>query len=194
MKLILIRHAATDYNLDKRYCGFSDIGINKKGIVQARRIRNKLGDFRIDRIFCSDLKRTSQTAKIIFERCACKIIKRKNLREINFGEWEGLKFEQIIEKYPIRCRKWFKDSFSATPPKGERLEHFISRVEKELKRIIDSSYDKTVAVIGHYGVMRVILNNALEIKRKDFWKRKFDSRAVYIIDYKNRLNPRMHKL
>lgn len=194
MKLILIRHTATDYNLDRRYCGFSDIGINKKGIVQAKRIKNKLEDFRVDKIFCSDLKRTLQTAKIIFVKSACKIIKRKNLREINFGEWEGLKFEQIIEKYPLRCKKWFKDNFCAAPPKGERLGHFISRIEKELKRIIDSSYDKTVVIIGHYGVMRVILNNALGRERKDFWMKKFDSQAVYIIDYKNKLNPRIHKL
>lgn len=194
MKLILIRHTSTDYNLDRRYCGFSDIGINKKGIIQAKRIKNKLGDFRVDKIFCSDLKRTFQTAKIIFAKSACRIIKRKNLREINFGEWEGLKFEQIIEKHPLRCKKWFKNSFGATPPKGERLEHFISRIEKELKRIIDSFYDKTVVIIGHYGVMRVILNNALGMRKKDFWMKKFNSRAVYIIDYNNKLNPRIRKL
>lgn len=194
MKLILIRHTSTDYNLDRRYCGFSDIGINKKGIIQAKRIKNKLGDFRVDKIFCSDLKRTLQTAKIIFAKSACRIIKRKNLREINFGEWEGLKFEEIIEKYPVRCKKWFKDNFCTAPPKGERLEHFISRIEKELKRIIDSSYDKTAVIIVHYGVMRVILNNALGIERKDFWMKKFDSRAVYIIDYKNKLKTRIHKL
>ena len=65
-RLILIRHGETDYNLQNRYCGFSNPPLNNKGIWQSKRLIERLTDLRIDKIYSSDLKRAYQTAKMVF--------------------------------------------------------------------------------------------------------------------------------
>jgi len=182
-RVILIRHTQTDYNLENRYCGFKDIGLNKIGKAQARRIEAKLKDLKIDKIFCSDLKRSCQTAKIIFGN-RCRVVKNKNLREINFGKWEGLNFKQIFKKYPFIYKKWLKDPFSVDLPAGEKMKHFMTRIEREIKNIIKNNRNKTIAIVGHYGPMRIILNNSFGIKKRGFWKIELEPEAIYIIEYK----------
>lgn len=183
MKLILIRHGLTDDNLKKRYCGFGNVSLNRKGKDQAQKIKMKLKKYRVDKVYCSDLKRSWQTARIIFKK-SCPIAKRKNLREINFGIWEGLTFKQIIKKYPAIYKKWLKDPFSVDIPQGEKTKHFIRRVEREIKNIIKNNTQKTVAIVSHYGVMRVILNKSLGIRKKNFFKIAWVPQAPYIIDCK----------
>jgi broad specificity phosphatase PhoE len=194
MKLVLIRHGLTDYNLNKRYSGFRDISLNKIGRAQAKEIKIKLKGLKIDKVFCSDLKRSWETTKIIFGHKGPTIVKNKNLREINFGRWEGLNFKQILKKYSFIYKKWLKDPFSIDIPGGEGMIHFTNRIRKELKNIIKDNAHKTVAIVGHSGSMRIILNTILEIKRNDFWRLEFDPRAIYVIEYKSLLKPKVYKL
>ena len=180
-RIILIRHSQTDYNLENRYCGFKDIGLNKIGKAQARRIEAKLKNLKIDKIFCSDLKRSYQTAKIIFGSKR-RIIKNKNLREISFGKWEGLTYKQILQRSPTTYKKWLKNPFRVDIPSGEKMSHFINRIKKELKKIIKNDSDKTVALIIHSGPMRVILNTIADIKKDNFWRLRINPETVYIIE------------
>lgn len=194
MRLVLIRHGLTDYNLKKIYCGFKDIALNRIGKAQAKVIKNKLKGLRVDRVFCSDLKRSWQSAEIIFSNNQCAIVKNPNLREINFGEWEGLNFEQIIKRYPSIYKNWLKDPFTVDIPAGEKMGHFITRIRKELKKIIKENMHKTVAIVGHFGPLRIILNDSLRIKRNNFWQVTIEPQAVYLIEYKSFLKPRVYIL
>jgi alpha-ribazole phosphatase len=188
-RLILIRHSQTDYNLENKYCGFKDVGLNKIGKAQARRIEAKLKDLKIDKIFCSDLKRSCQTAKIIFGNRR-RIVKNKNLREINFGIWEGLSYKQILRRSTATYKKWLKNPFRVDIPSGEKMSHFVNRIKKELKKIIKNKSD-TVALVTHSGPMRVILNTLLRIKQKDFWHLRIKPEAIYVIEYKNSSRPQV---
>ena len=194
MKLILIRHGLTDDNLKKRYCGIRDVGVNKFGQQKLEEIKNKIRCLNVDTVLSSDLKRSWQTAKVIFGNTNCKIIKNPNLREINFGKWEGLAYNQILKRYPCVYKRWLEDPFAADIPQGEKLPHFIRRIKNELKKIINLKLDKTVALVTHAGVMRVILNTLLKIKKQDFWHFKINPCAIYIIEYKAHLKPRIYTL
>lgn len=194
MRLLLIRHGLTDYNLKSRYCGFRDIDLNKTGKAQGQVIKNKLKKIKIDTVFCSDLKRSKQSARIIFGDSRCQIIKNPNLREINFGRWEGLTFKQILKEYPFIYKKWLNNPFSADIPDGEKMNCFINRVKKELKKIIKNNPDKTVALVTHFGPIRVILNTVLNSKKNDFWRLKINPKAVYVIEYKGRLKYKVYKI
>lgn len=193
-RLILIRHGQTDYNLKNRYCGFTDISINDIGKIRARKIKKKLKGLKIDKIFCSDLKRSWQTAKIIFNHKKCFITKTPNLREIDFGIWDGLNFKQVIKEQPLIYKKWLKNPFSVDIPDGEKMSSFVNRIKKELKSIVKDNTQKTVAMVGHAGPLRVILNAALGIKRKDFWKAEIKPQTIYIIKYNNLLKTKVYKL
>lgn len=191
--LILIRHGLTDDNLKKRYCGFLDTGLNKIGKAQAKAIKSELKGLKIDRVFCSDLKRTWQTARIIFGK-RYEIVKNPHLREINFGIWEGLSFQQILKKYPRKYIKWLKNPFRVNIPQGEKMGHFIRRIKKELKNIVKKDKNKTVAIVSHSGVMRVILNTCLGIKKNSFWKIEIEPQVVYAVEYAALLRPKVYKL
>ena len=97
VRLLLIRHGQTNYNSQNRYCGFSDPPLNDTGIWQCRQIPARLKDSKIDKVYSSDLLRARQTAEIIFGNNS--IEETTDLREMNFGLFEGLKYEQLIEKY-----------------------------------------------------------------------------------------------
>jgi len=194
MRLILIRHGKTCDNLKKKYSGIRDIGLTRAGRQEVKKIREKIKGLKVDRVFCSDLKRSWQTAEIIFSNRTCKIIKNSHLREINFGKWEGLTYIQIVRKYPSTFKRWLKDPFSVNIPFGEKLSHFVRKIKNELKKIVDQNTDKTVALITHSGVIRVILNTLQDIKRNDFWRLKINPGAVYIIEYKDKLKPKIYTL
>lgn len=183
MKLILIRHGTTNYNLEKRYCGFKDVAINKVGRTEAKNIKYKLRKIKIDKVFCSDLKRSIHTARLIFADRKCPILKKVTLREINFGKWEGLNFKQILKKYPSIYQKWVDNPFSVNIPGGEKTLDFVKRVKKELTQILRSNAHKTIAIVSHAGTMRVILSSALGISRKNFWRLKLKPGAIYSIKY-----------
>lgn len=189
-----MRHGVTNYNLKRKYCGFKDIALNKIGKEQAKKLKYKLKGLKIDRVFCSDLKRSRQTAGIIFADRKCPIVKKTSLREINVGKWEGLNFKQLLKGYPFIYKKWLNDPFCVDIPGGEKIRHFVKRIKKELKNIIKNNTGKTVAIVSHAGVMRVILNTVLGLRRKDFWKVEFRPKTIYIIKYNNLLKPRIYKL
>lgn len=193
MRLILIRHGSTNYNLKKKYCGFTDIGLNKIGKLQARKLKTKLKRFKIDMVFTSDLKRSFQTARIIFGQ-SFKITKNKNLREINFGRWEGLDFKQITKVYASIYKRWLKNPFSINIPDGEKMIRFRNRIKNELKNIMNHNIHKTIAIVGHAGPIRVILNDCWGIRKNVFWKIEIEPQAVYVIEYKNTLKPKVYKI
>lgn len=194
MKLILIRHGQTSYNLKKIYCGHRDASLNKAGRAQALRLGLKLKSACVDKVFSSDLKRALQTARIVFKNSGCEIIKNPDLREIDFGLWEGLDSEGIIKKYPYIYRRWIKDPFSAFIPGGERMGHFKTRVIRELKNIARANPRRTVALVTHGGPIRIILNAVLGVRKEDFWSIEIESSAAYVVEYNPSLKSKVYKL
>lgn len=180
-KLILIRHGETDWNLRRRYSGFVDIGLNEKGKIQAKKLYERLKEEDIHRVYASDQKRAIQTAKIVFK--GVEIEKIPDLREVHFGVFESLTYKEIMKKHSIVYKKWLKDPFSITIPKGEDLRDFKKRIIKSLKNIISLNKNKTVAVVSHGGAISVFINNIL--KSKEFWKQIPNSASLSIIEYKN---------
>lgn len=190
-KIILIRHGETNYNRQKRYCGFSDISINRAGCLQAGAVRPKLKEFKIQKVFCSDLKRSLQTAKIIFGASIKNIAVSASLREMNFGAWEGLTYQQIFKKNPRIYRKWLDDPFCVDVPSGERMDNFVRRVQSEFHDIVNTDIHTTVAIVSHLGPMRVILN-ACQNGRCPFWDLHIEPRSIYIIEYNGAKKPKVY--
>ncbi|MEW5758001.1 MAG: histidine phosphatase family protein [Candidatus Omnitrophota bacterium] len=188
VKLLLIRHGQTNYNLKKRYSGFADVGLNKTGKQQARGLVKKLEKEKIHKIYASDRKRAIQTAKILFKNR--EIEKISDLREIHFGVFEGLTYKEILQKYPVIYKRWLKNPYKITVPKGESLSDLKKRVIRAIKKIMNSakggsaSGGKTVAIVTHGGVISVFLNHLL--KTRDFWNTIPKSASLSIVEHKNK--------
>jgi len=178
-KLILIRHGQTEWNLLKRYCGFVDLELNKKGKFQAGKLHKKMKSQSIHKVYASDRKRAVQTAGIVFKNQHIEMM--PDLREIHFGVFEGLTQDEILEKYPKIYKRWLKDPYSVTIPKGENLLKFKKRVVSAIKKIVKENSGKTVAVVCHGGAISIFINHLL--KSKDFWAQIPKSTAMSVVEF-----------
>lgn len=180
-KVILIRHGETDWSYQKRYCGFTDIDLNEKGRRQARRLHKRLSKETIHKVYSSDMKRTLQFAKIVFKDLPAEQL--VDLREMNFGIFEGLTYQDIMEKYPRIYRNWLENPLDIIIPRGEGLNSMARRVRKALRRIIFHNSNKTVAVFTHGGPIRVILCDILGLDLKEVWKIEQELANISIIEF-----------
>ena len=190
IKLILIRHGESDGNAQRKFSGFQDVDLTEKGIWQAKRLARRLERVQVNAVYCSDLKRARHTAEIIFGDRGKDIVVSPNLREINFGAWEGYTFEEVKSKFG------YGDEFNhlmenikpeAAIPQGESLVDLNDRVMAELNNLLKkqekADKDKTIALVCHGGTIRVILSNALNIGLKNMWNIEQYSTALNIINY-----------
>lgn len=180
-KLLLIRHGETVWNRNKRYSGYIDIDLSRKGRAQAKKLQQRLKGEQVDKIYSSDRKRAIQTAKIIFKNFP--IEKIGDLREVHFGIFEGLTYDEILKRHPVAYRNWLKDPFKTAIPKGENLKDFKKRIIKAVKKIISLNKGKTVAVVCHGGSISILMNHLL--KSKKFWHKIPKSASLSIVEYKN---------
>ncbi len=180
-KLVLIRHGVTDWNKEKRYCGLKDAVLSSEGRSQAVVLGNKLKFINFDKIYTSDRKRAIQTAGIIFKDI--RTTKVRNLKEMNFGVFEGLRYKDIIQKYPGIYKKWLRDPFKNNIPKAENLNSFKKRVNNCLKRIVSCNRGKTVAIVCHGGTISIFITSILKIR--DFWRYIPKSASISIVEFRN---------
>lgn len=180
-KLILIRHAETDWNLEKRYCGFTNIGLNQKGIRQAKKLHKILRRAEVHQVYSSDRRRAIQTAKIIFGQR--DIEKMRDLREMNFGIFEGLTYKELMKKRPVIYKKWLANPYTINIPNGEDLTAFKNRVVGAFEKIAALNKNKTLAAVSHGGAISIFINAIL--KTNDFWGHIPKPETFSIVEYRN---------
>ena len=180
-KLILIRHGITEWNKQGRFCGYKDVGLSSLGEAQVIKLRKSLQEIGFDRIYCSDRKRALETQAILFGRS--NFTRVKALREINFGAFEGLKYGEIMEKYPKAYKDWLADPYKGRIPKAEPMLVFKKRVQGAIKKILRLNRGKTIAVVCHGGVIGIFLSSIL--KSRDFWSHVPPAASITIVDYEN---------
>ncbi|MEC0128655.1 histidine phosphatase family protein [Paenibacillus pabuli] len=173
-EIILIRHGTTAWNLEKRYLGHTDIGLLPKAGQELSLLREELSNVTWDALYCSDLLRCQQTLAHIapFQAGQAKLDPR--LREIDFGKWEGLTYEQLKDNPTYR--DWIDAPQEVTPLKGESWKAFSARIELFLEeRLLSFSptiYSRNtnvqkIAVITHGGVIRYLVSRL--ISGQEFW-------------------------
>jgi alpha-ribazole phosphatase len=167
VKLFLIRHGQTLWNQEGRYQGDRDIDLTEEGMRQARLTADYLSDVDFSAIYSSPLKRAVDTANIINEANKgknLKIIIRDNLKEMHFGTWEGMKFEQLGKVYRKEFRQWLSDPYNYCPTGGESFKQVKERSIKEIENIVkENENGSNVAVVTHGGVILSILVYWLQI-------------------------------
>lgn len=127
-QLCLVRHGQTDWNLEGRYQGQSDVALNEKGFEQARNLAEQLKEQTFNVIYSSDLKRARQTAEPIANALGMKVQLEPRLREINQGKWEGVLVEDIKARYAEVWSRRTEDPANVRPPGGETVREVSMRV------------------------------------------------------------------
>jgi len=164
VKLFLIRHGQTSWNVEGRYQGICDIGLNSTGIKQAELASKYLSRVKFSKIYSSPLKRTMKTANIINGRAEVKIEAYEDLKEVDFGKWEGLKFNQIDKDYHGDYQQWLTDPYNNRPTGGENFKELTLRTTSVIDSIVaENTDDSSVAIVTHGGVILSLLVYWLQI-------------------------------
>ncbi len=169
--LWLIRHGETDWNIERRFQGSSDRRLNATGQAQARTLVARLRAERFDAIYASDLARVKETAALALAEHPqqTSIQEDARLREIDFGIFEGLTFDEIRAQYPEELATWEKDR-DKSPHGGDTLSAVIARVDAFLQDVLVSHPDGRVLVFGHGGVLGILLSLILGLDPERWWQ------------------------
>lgn len=184
MKLYLTRHGETEWNAAKRYQGHSDISLNETGLRQAALLARRLSAEPIDVIYSSDLSRAVETAKIIAELQPRALPVKKDLRwrELFFGEWEGLTYEEVRAKWSVKSSNWYENPARLSPPGGETLLQLAARVQSALEDLRTQHKDQTVLVVTHAGAIQALLCSVLGMDLKRYWQFHISQASLTILD------------
>jgi probable phosphoglycerate mutase len=151
-ELLLVRHGETDWNRERRFQGHADPPLNEKGREQAQALAAELAGDGIELVYTSDLARAVETAEIVAARLGADVRSMRDLREIDVGEWQGLTWQQIVERYPEGARSWRERGHGWES--GETYEQLGDRVVAALRRIASDHPEERVLVVGHGGTIR----------------------------------------
>jgi broad specificity phosphatase PhoE len=143
--LLLVRHGETDWNADGRLQGHTDRPLSDFGRRQARRLADELADEELEALYASDLLRARETAEIVGERLELPVVLDSDLREKDWGTWEGL---TTLERDRVEFV-------------GESTEAHQERTLRALQRIAERHPDGRVVVVTHGGSMRRVQTAAM---------------------------------
>ena len=150
VQIVLVRHGATDWNLQGRCQGATDRELNAVGIRQAENIAAAFTTESIAAIYSSNLKRARQTAESIAQPHNLPVLIEHEIRELDHGQLEGLTFNEIKDNYPDFISRWRTTPAEIQVPGGERLADVAERAWNGLNRIVGQHGDgKTLVVVSH---------------------------------------------
>lgn len=187
-KLYLIRHGETMWNMEKRTQGIRNIQLSELGKLQAKYLAKGLEKENIDVIYSSDLSRAYETAKIVGKYIDKPVQPLPEIREMNFGEWEGLTINEIKGKYQDIYSQWSTTPHIAKIPGAETLIQVQERAMKGVNNIIKENPGKNIVMVSHGTAIKTIIFRLLDIDLSYYRKIRQDNTAINIIDFKEEYN------
>jgi alpha-ribazole phosphatase len=157
MRLLLVAHAETDWSAQGLFQGHTDIPLNDRGRRQALRLQQHLLQEPFQAVLASDLLRAKETADILARPHGICVQRDARLRELHFGEWEGLTYAEIQERHPNALTSWQETPLLASPPNGECLPDLARRLQDFLGDLSDYPRDGTILLVAHRGALRALL-------------------------------------
>lgn len=163
MKIYLIRHGQTDWNIQGKIQGSHDILLNEMGRRQAEKLAEGMDLRPVTRIFSSTLKRAMETAERINRRQGVEIYPMPQLIEVEFGKWEGMTWEEIKEAYPKEYECWSFRPDEVTPPGGESHDEIMNRCVLTIKEILKRTNGREdVAVVSHGATIAYLISYMMQ--------------------------------
>jgi len=185
-RLIFVRHAEAEGNKIRRFHGWTDSALTERGHLQAQRVAERLKDMPIDVIYSSSLQRTKQTAGYIAKVKNLPVNLSDNLKEINGGDWEGLTWEELEERWPEAYDMWDNRPHLHQMPNGESMAEFQQRALDEIINIIKQNQGKNICIVTHGTLIRSVICHfracSLEEMINVAW---CDNTGITIVDFEN---------
>lgn len=181
--LLLVRHGVTSFTLEKRFSGVGDPPLVDQGRWQAKLLAQRLaGRGGIDVVVSSPRQRCRQTAELIADVLQQPVLLDDDLREVDFGRWEGLTFAAVQQRWPRELELWLADT-SISPPGGESYDELRLRITAAAQRLANRHRGKTVLVVTHSRPIAMFIANALSAPVAAIYRVQIDPASMSEIDY-----------
>ena len=166
LKLYIVRHGETEWNVIKRFQGQLNTPLTEKGMEKLRETGKKLENVLFDEVYTSELGRTVASAEIIlnenrgYKNKKLELKKLAELNEVYFGVWQGLTYEEVFLKYPEEANNYFYNvkNYKAENVEAENLKDALERFLKGINKILDSHESGNILVVTHGTVFEMFMN------------------------------------
>ncbi len=165
-----MRHGETEWNRDGKLQGWKDAPLTEKGKKQAEALGRRLEKENFDAVYCSPLGRTLKTAEIALDGKDISLIEEERIKEINMGEWEGTKGEEIKKRFPDLYSDFWERPHLYIPISGESFHDLRQRVVPFLKDVLEEHENENVLIVSHGCSSKVMMSYFEGRSLRDLWE------------------------
>jgi broad specificity phosphatase PhoE len=183
--IYLVRHGQTAWNKEEIFRGRTDIPLDETGLKQAELVGQYFKEMEIHGVFSSSLSRAWQTAEKVAELHNLKVQPLQGMLDMSFGNWEGHPHQEIRETDSKTYRQWVETPHLVRLPGGEGLDDVRVRAMAALEEVIQAHPGKTLVLVTHRVVNKVLICAILGLNNSHFWQITQDATAINLIQYKD---------
>lgn len=185
MRVLLLRHAETEWNRERRFQGWRDVPLSAIGREQAESAARLLAATRIDAVWSSPLARARDTAAIIAAPHRLAVQESEAFREMGFGDWEGLTRDEVRERFPDSHRAWAETPHEATWPGAETLAAVRARALAGLEALRAAHTGQTICLVSHGITGRLLILEALGLGPDRLWSFQLSSTGISELEFRD---------
>jgi broad specificity phosphatase PhoE len=183
VRLYFIRHAEVEEKYHRVFGGRIDMGISPLGRQQALALADYLERVPFEALYASPMRRVQETLQKLSERQNRKPIILDELREVDFGAWTGLGWDEVQARFGVSAFTWLEQLEHGAINGAEPADQFRIRIESALREVLGNCPGRTVAIICHGGVIRMALSILLELPLKKMAAFDFEYASLSIVDW-----------
>lgn len=182
-QFILVRHGQTAWNRVERFRGRADVPLNETGLAEAKATgRRVAAEWQPSAIYSSPLSRALKTAEAIAGHYNLPVQVHPDLIDFDYGEWQGLRPDEVKALWPDIHDAWFNRPESARIPGGETLDDLRKRGMAVVEELTARLADQTIVLVGHTAINRIILLGVLGPGNEHFWRLRQDNCAINLFE------------
>ncbi len=178
----MVRHGEAEGAGGGRYMGHTNAGLSPEGLLQARKLHERLARERIDAIYSSDLARAMDTASVVASGHRAPVVACTELREVEFGRCEGMTFEEVSNGFPRVAEMWRAGDSGLAFPDGESLADLFTRVGGFIEALREDGPDDVILVVGHGGSVRTLICLLLKMDLSRWWGLEIGLASLTILE------------
>ncbi|HYN79342.1 MAG TPA: histidine phosphatase family protein [Lamprocystis sp. (in: g-proteobacteria)] len=191
-RIYLVRHGATELTAEDRFAGSTEVPLSDEGRTQVAALAQRLRCDTLDAVYASPMQRTMETARIIAAPHQLEPLPKPELREIDYGHWEGRTREEVEAGCGDEYSAWEEDPLTVAPAGGESGIDVLARALPVMRWIVQAHRHRAVLVVSHKGTNRLLISSLLGFDARGYRDRLDQSPAgLTILDFATDVRARL---
>ncbi|MDF2521530.1 MAG: Phosphoglycerate mutase [Clostridia bacterium] len=182
LRLYIVRHGQTEFNVEGRLQGRMDSPLTEKGLRDAEALGKYLSDISFDMVLASPSKRAQRTAEIICSGKDISIQVEPDMREINLGSWEGRTKEEVLRAYPQEGEIFYNKPHLYKPLEGDNYYDVQERAAAAVKRLADECQEGNILIVTHTVVVRAIVAYFMGYPMEKLWEQIIEGTSITLLE------------